>query len=120
MKHGRGIKGLDDKSSGMEILMSDDFVKINPTDPFILYLSECTTLIVYKWLLKLFKKKLNKQREENEIYPFSSDISWLCIMNRESESYRRRVQHFLFICNWIKKRRRPRANNVTLNFGNPV
>jgi hypothetical protein len=36
MKLGRGIKDLDDKSSGMEILMSDTFTKINPTDPSIL------------------------------------------------------------------------------------
>ena len=36
MKHGKGIKGLDDKSSGMEILMADAFAKINPTDPLIL------------------------------------------------------------------------------------
>ncbi len=36
MKLGRGIKDLDDKSSGMEILMSDTFAKINPTDPSIL------------------------------------------------------------------------------------
>ena len=36
MKRGKGIKGLDDKSSGMEILMTDVFVKINPTDPLIL------------------------------------------------------------------------------------
>ena len=31
MKHGSGIKGLDDKSSGMEILIADAFAKINPT-----------------------------------------------------------------------------------------
>ncbi len=36
MKRDRGIKGRDDKSSGMEILMSEDFVKINPTDHLIL------------------------------------------------------------------------------------
>jgi hypothetical protein len=36
MKHGRGIKGLDDKSRGMEILMTEVFAKINPTDPLIL------------------------------------------------------------------------------------
>jgi hypothetical protein len=36
MKHGGGIKGLDDKSSGMEILMTEVFVKIKPTDPLIL------------------------------------------------------------------------------------
>jgi hypothetical protein len=36
MKHGRGIKDLDDKSSGMEILMTEAFAKINPTDPLIL------------------------------------------------------------------------------------
>ncbi len=35
MKHGRGIMGLDDKSSGMEILMTETFVKINPTDPLL-------------------------------------------------------------------------------------
>jgi hypothetical protein len=34
MKRGGGIKDLDDKSSGMEILMADAFAKINPTDPF--------------------------------------------------------------------------------------
>jgi hypothetical protein len=32
MKHGNGIKGRDDISSGIEILMTDSFVKINPTD----------------------------------------------------------------------------------------
>ena len=36
MKHGKGIKDLDDKSSGMEILIADAFAKINPTDPLIL------------------------------------------------------------------------------------
>jgi hypothetical protein len=33
MKHGNGIKDRDDRSSGIEILMSDAFAKINPTDP---------------------------------------------------------------------------------------
>ena len=36
MKHGRGINGLDDKSNGMEILMTEAFAKINPTDLLIL------------------------------------------------------------------------------------
>ena len=36
MKRGRGIKVLDDRSSGMEILIPEDIVKINPTDPLIL------------------------------------------------------------------------------------
>jgi hypothetical protein len=36
MKHGGGIKGLDDKSSGMEIHMAKNFAKIKPTDPLIL------------------------------------------------------------------------------------
>jgi hypothetical protein len=36
MKHGGGIKGLDDKSNGMEILMTESFTKIKPTDPLIL------------------------------------------------------------------------------------
>ena len=36
MKRGRGRKGLDDKSRGMEILMTEAFAKINPTDPLIL------------------------------------------------------------------------------------
>jgi hypothetical protein len=33
MKHGSGIKGRDDKSSGIEIHMTDALAKINPTDP---------------------------------------------------------------------------------------
>ena len=36
MKHGSGIKGRDDKSSGIEILKVEAFVKINPTSPLIL------------------------------------------------------------------------------------
>ena len=36
MKHGGGIKDLDDKSKGMEILMTETCTKINPTDPLIL------------------------------------------------------------------------------------
>ncbi len=35
-KRGGGIKGLDDKSSGMEILMTEAFAKIKPTDPLLL------------------------------------------------------------------------------------
>ena len=31
MKHVCGIKGRDDKSSGIEIRMTDDLTKINPT-----------------------------------------------------------------------------------------
>ena len=33
MKHSSGIKGRDDKSSGIEILIAEAFAKINPTDP---------------------------------------------------------------------------------------
>jgi len=36
MKRGSGIKDRDDKSSGIEILKADAFVKINPTAPLIL------------------------------------------------------------------------------------
>ena len=36
MKSGGGIKDRDDKSSGIEILMTETFTKINPTDPLIL------------------------------------------------------------------------------------
>ncbi len=36
MKHGSGIKVRDDKSSGIDIRMSDAVAKINPTDPLIL------------------------------------------------------------------------------------
>jgi hypothetical protein len=36
MKHGSGIKGRDDRSSGIEIRMADTVAKINPTDPLIL------------------------------------------------------------------------------------
>jgi hypothetical protein len=34
MKRGKGIKDQDDRSSGIDILMVDVFVKINPTEPF--------------------------------------------------------------------------------------
>ncbi len=33
MKHDRGIKGRQDKSSGIEILIAETFAKINPTEP---------------------------------------------------------------------------------------
>ena len=33
MKHGSGMKDRDDKSNGIEILMSDAFTQINQTDP---------------------------------------------------------------------------------------
>ena len=36
MNHGNGIKGRDDKSNGIEILMSEAFAKIKPTDPLML------------------------------------------------------------------------------------
>jgi hypothetical protein len=36
MKHGNGIKDRDDKSNGIEILMTEPFSKINPTDPLML------------------------------------------------------------------------------------
>ncbi len=36
MKHGSGIKDRDDKSSGIEIRLTDALDKINPTDPLIL------------------------------------------------------------------------------------
>jgi hypothetical protein len=36
MKRGGAIKGLVDTSSGMEILMTEAFAKIKPTDPLIL------------------------------------------------------------------------------------
>jgi len=36
MKHGSAIKDRDDKSSGIEIRMTEAFAKINPTDPLIL------------------------------------------------------------------------------------
>jgi len=32
MNPGGGINGLDDKSRGMEILMTEAFAKINPTE----------------------------------------------------------------------------------------
>ena len=34
MKHGNGKKDRDDRSKGTEILMTDVFDKINPTNPF--------------------------------------------------------------------------------------
>jgi hypothetical protein len=40
MKRGSGIKDREDKSSGMEILISEDFDKINPTEPLRLVKQE--------------------------------------------------------------------------------
>jgi hypothetical protein len=36
MKRGNGIKGRDDRSSGIEIRIAEALAKINPTDPLIL------------------------------------------------------------------------------------
>ena len=36
MKRGSGIKGRDDRSNGIEVLIADVLAKINPTDPLIL------------------------------------------------------------------------------------
>ncbi len=33
MKRGSGMKGREDKSNGIEILITESFVKINPTEP---------------------------------------------------------------------------------------
>ena len=33
MNRGSGIKGRDDRSSGIEILMTNAFAKVKPTDP---------------------------------------------------------------------------------------
>ena len=37
MKRGSGIKGRDDRSSGIEIRMADAFAKINPTEPLFIF-----------------------------------------------------------------------------------
>ena len=55
IKHGSGIKDRDDKSSGIEILMTESFTKFKPNDPF---------------------KLANKQREENEIDPIPPVIHY--------------------------------------------
>jgi hypothetical protein len=55
MKWSSGIKGRDDKSNGMEILMSEGLPKINPTDPLI-----------------LAKQAVWRKRN----WPYSSGISW--------------------------------------------
>ena len=56
MKCGGGTKDLDDKSIGMEILMTEAFAKINPTDP-----------------LKLAKQAARRKR--NWKFPFLSSFS---------------------------------------------
>jgi hypothetical protein len=48
MKCGKGIKVLEDKSKGKEILMVKVFTKINPTDPLIIV--KQTTRRKRKWL----------------------------------------------------------------------
>jgi hypothetical protein len=67
MKHGRGIQGLDDKSSGMEILMSDTFTEINPTDPLIL-------LHCLLWIEKERSIILAKQAAVEEVSLFGTRI----------------------------------------------
>ena len=47
MKRGSGIKVRDDKSSGIEIRISETLVKINPTDPLILTKQAARTSRVY-------------------------------------------------------------------------
>ena len=51
MKHGSGIKDRDDRSSGVEILMTDVFAKINPTDPLRLYKQARVTSVIVVSLL---------------------------------------------------------------------
>jgi hypothetical protein len=58
MKHGNGIMDRDDRSIGAEILISDSFVKINPTDP-----------------LRLTPKDYPRKQREERVY-------WWCVMNR--------------------------------------
>jgi hypothetical protein len=50
MKRGRGIKDLDDKSSGMEILMTEAFAKINPTDPFHIEVFVTAPVFICNWI----------------------------------------------------------------------
>jgi hypothetical protein len=47
MEHDNGIKDRDDRSSGIEILMTDDFAKIKPTDPFRLTKQVPQSVCVY-------------------------------------------------------------------------
>ncbi len=48
MKHGSAVNGRDDKSSGIEILMAEAFVRINPTDPLYYNISiACTEWIFF-------------------------------------------------------------------------
>jgi hypothetical protein len=74
MKRGGGIKDLDDKSKGMEILMTESFPKINPTDPLIL--PKQTVRRKRKWLdscgmsldradASRFARKNNKRRRSS-------------------------------------------------------
>jgi hypothetical protein len=50
MKHGSGIKDRDDRSSGVEILMTDVFAKINPTDPLRLHKQVRATSVIVSLL----------------------------------------------------------------------
>jgi len=59
MKHGSGMKDRDDRSSGIEILMSDDFAKIKPADP-----------------LRVYKDYLDKQCEEIGVDPIPQVVHY--------------------------------------------
>jgi hypothetical protein len=69
MKRGKGIKGLDDKSSGIEILVADAFAKINPTDDPLILAKQASSTKKTKMtpLFFLFlKKKENREGRKRE------------------------------------------------------
>ncbi len=65
MKRGSGIKGLDDRSSGIEIRIADVLAEINPTDPLILAKQAARRNLNCSDSSEFFfsKRRENKQRD---------------------------------------------------------
>jgi hypothetical protein len=71
MKHGSGIKDRDDKSNGIEILITEVFAKINPTDPSdssVIHLPDqirrCFTMKLFELLMMMILLHPNKKGED--------------------------------------------------------
>jgi hypothetical protein len=74
MKHGSGIKGRDDRSSGIEISIADALVKINPTEPLILAKQAA-------W------RNLNCSESSGISFVRSESSRWVCRNSRRLKSF---------------------------------
>jgi hypothetical protein len=73
MKRGNGIKDRDDRSRGIEIIMTDVFDKINPTEPlrcffqdYVIPYLNITPFLTSRWLILLFTLYDPLNQEEHQ------------------------------------------------------